>query len=152
MSAGGSHLHSLGTSRYPVGVTQDSWSPAGPNRVLQGDNLPALRAFPDESFTLCYMDPPFNTGRTQTRRTTSARGSSGGTSGGFGGKRYDVTLEKLMSYDDSFGDYWSFLSPRLEEAWRVLKPEGTLYVHLDWREVHYAKVALDLIFGRDHFL
>jgi site-specific DNA-methyltransferase (adenine-specific) len=61
-------------------------------------------------------------------------------------------VEKLMSYDDAFGDYWSFLGPRLEEAWRILAREGTLYVHLDWREVHYAKVALDLIFGREHFL
>ncbi len=135
-----------------MGVAHESWSPQGPNRVLSGDNLPLMTALPDESFTLCYMDPPFNTGRTQTRTTTKVQKATEGTRGGFGGKRYDVTVEKLISYDDSFGDYWSFLAPRLEQAWRVLKPEGTLYVHLDWREVHYAKVALDLIFGRDHFL
>ncbi len=135
-----------------MGVAHKSWSPEGPNRVLHGDNLPLMRSLPDESFTLCYMDPPFNTGRTQTRTTTKVQKASEGTRGGFGGKRYDVTVEKLISYDDSFGDYWSFLAPRLEQAWRLLKPEGTLYVHLDWREVHYAKVALDIIFGRDHFL
>jgi len=98
------------------------------------------------------MDPPFNTGRTQTRTTTTVRSSSEGTRSGFGGEKYDVTLKKLLSYDDTFDDYWGFLGPRLEHAWRVLKPEGTLYVHLDWREVHYAKVALDLIFGREQFL
>ena len=57
-----------------------------------------------------------------------------------------------MSYDDSFSDYWAFLGPRLEQAWRLLSPRGTLYLHLDWREVHYAKVALDQIFGRENFL
>lgn len=133
-------------------VSPSDWSSTGPNRVLGGDNLPLLKALPEESFTLCYMDPPFNTGRTQTRTTTTVRSSSEGTRSGFGGKKYDFTLEKLLSYDDTFDDYWGFLGPRLEHAWRVLKPEGTLYVHLDWREVHYAKVALDLIFGREHFL
>jgi site-specific DNA-methyltransferase (adenine-specific) len=63
-----------------------------------------------------------------------------------------LTLEKLLSYDDSFADYWAFLAPRLEETWRVLSPQGTLYLHLDWHEVHYAKVALDMIFGRENFL
>jgi len=131
---------------------EEPWSPQGRNQILAGDNLPLLQALPDESFTLCYMDPPFNTGRTQTRTTTTVSRASDGQRGGFGGQRYDVTVEKLMSYDDAFGDYWSFLGPRLEEAWRILAREGTLYVHLDWREVHYAKVALDLIFGREHFL
>ena len=129
-----------------------AWSVSGPNRLLEGDNLPLLQALPDESFTLCYMDPPFNTGRTQKRTTASAQAAPGGSRGGFGGKKYDFTLEGLTSYDDSFADYWAFLAPRLEQAWRLLAPQGTLYVHLDWREVHYAKVALDIIFGRDHFL
>ena len=135
-----------------MGVNEQPWSPQGANRILAGDNLPLLEGLPDESFTLCYMDPPFNTGRTQTRTTTKASQAPSGERGGFGGRRYDVTIEKLMSYDDAFADYWSFLAPRLEQAWRILASNGTLYVHLDWREVHYAKVALDLIFGRDHFL
>jgi site-specific DNA-methyltransferase (adenine-specific) len=86
------------------------------------------------------------------RKTTSARSGGEGTRGGFGGRLYDLTLEKLLSYDDSFADYWAFLAPRLEETWRVLSPQGTLYLHLDWHEVHYAKVALDMIFGRENFL
>jgi site-specific DNA-methyltransferase (adenine-specific) len=129
-----------------------AWDPDGPNLLLQGDNLEHLAAIPDGSITLAYIDPPFNTGRTQVRKTTSARSGGEGTRGGFGGRLYDLTLEKLLSYDDSFADYWAFLAPRLEETWRVLSPQGTLYLHLDWHEVHYAKVALDMIFGRENFL
>lgn len=129
-----------------------AWDPDGPNLLLQGDNLEHLAAIPDESIALAYLDPPFNTGRTQVRKTTSARSGADGSRGGFGGRRYDLTLEKLLSYDDSFSDYWGFLAPRLEETWRVLSRQGTLYLHLDWHEVHYAKVALDMIFGRENFL
>jgi site-specific DNA-methyltransferase (adenine-specific) len=129
-----------------------AWNPDGPNLLLEGDNLDHLASIPDGSITLAYLDPPFNTGRTQVRKTTSARSGGEGTRSGFGGRLYDLTLEKLLSYDDSFADYWAFLAPRLEETWRVLTPQGTLYLHLDWHEVHYAKVALDMIFGRENFL
>ena len=129
-----------------------TWDSRGPNRLLEGDNLDHLRALPEGVIDLAYLDPPFNTGRTQVRKTTSAKSSDEATRPGFGGRLYDLTLEKLLSYDDSFADYWSFLMPRLEETWRVLSPRGTLYLHLDWREVHYAKVALDMIFGRENFL
>lgn len=119
--------------------------------MLLGDNLPLLKSMPSESFQLIYIDPPFNTGREQTRQTRSATPSESGRVG-FQGKRYDQVVEKVLSYDDSFADYWHFLEPRLEEAWRLLKPSGTLYLHLDYRESHYAKVLLDALFGRECFL
>ena len=121
------------------------------NSVLRGDNLPLLKSMPSESVQLIYIDPPFNTGREQTRQTRSATPSESGRVG-FQGKRYDQVVEKVLSYDDSFADYWHFLEPRLEEAWRLLKPSGTLYLHLDYRESHYAKVLLDALFGRECFL
>ena len=133
-------------------MPDSDFRPKGPSRLLAGDNLELMQSLPDGSFTLIYMDPPFNTGRTQQRTTSSVVASSDSSRQGFGGRTYDFTLESITSYDDSFADYWAFLGPRLVEAWRLLSPEGTLYVHLDWREVHYAKVALDQIFGRDHFL
>ncbi len=152
MREGFNHTPSLGTSYYPGGVPDAWWSPEGSNLVLAGDNLTHLSALPSSAFTLAYLDPPFNTGRAQTRSTSTARSDEGGTRAGFGGRRYELTLERLTSYDDAFSDYWAFLMPRLQEIWRLLKPEGTLYLHLDWREVHYAKVALDLLFGRENFL
>lgn len=128
------------------------WRPDGADLLVHGDNLEAMRALPDESMQLVYLDPPFNTGRTQHRRTTRSVRDPEGTHLGFTGTSYTRTVEALSSYDDTFGDYWGFLAPRLIEAHRVLRDDGTLYLHLDWREAHYAKVALDALFGRECFL
>ena len=121
------------------------------NLLIQGDNLTHLQSMPKESIDLIYIDPPFNTGRVQTRTNRSSRVSETGRIG-FQGKRYEQIVDSVLSYDDEFADYWGFLEPRLEEAWRVLKNTGTLYLHLDYRESHYAKVLLDALFGRDCFL
>jgi site-specific DNA-methyltransferase (adenine-specific) len=122
------------------------------NQIFKGDNLPILKSIPSDSVQLIYIDPPFNTGRTQSRGTTTTTRTDTGNRVGFKGKRYDVVRETVLSYDDEFEDFWSFLEPRLEEAWRVLNESGTLYLHLDYREAHYAKVLLDALFGRDCFL
>ena len=121
------------------------------NQVLFGDNLPLLKSMPSESFQLIYIDPPFNTGREQKRQTNTSKQSETGRLG-FQGKRYDQIVGQVLSYDDTFADYWAFLEPRLEEAWRLLQQDGTLYLHLDYRESHYAKVLLDALFGRECFL
>lgn len=128
------------------------WTPDGPNRVIHGDNLQATIALPDESFRLIYLDPPFNTGRTQRRTSMTVVRSPDGTRTGFKGHSYESIRGALYSYDDRFADYWEFLEPRLAEAWRLLDDRGTLYLHLDYRESHYAKVALDALFGRQSFL
>ena len=121
------------------------------NQVYLSDNLPVLRSLPEASVQLIYIDPPFNTGREQERTTRTSRRSVTG-SVGFAGKRYEQIAQSALSYDDSFADYWEFLEPRLLEAKRLLTLSGTLYLHLDYREAHYAKVLLDGLFGRDCFL
>lgn len=128
------------------------WTPDGPDRIAEGDNLPLLQAIPDGVFTLIYLDPPFNTGKLQRRRRVTVTRNPDGARGGFKGDRYDAIRLESAAYDDRFADYWSFLEPRLLEAHRLLNERGTLYLHLDYREAHYAKVLLDGIFGRDHFL
>lgn len=195
-----------------AGVGADPATPVrGAVEIVQGDGLAVARTLPDASFTLVYLDPPFNTGRTQerygvsTRRAVVADGSASPdpTAGpgddafttqaestrdadseaekrgdpesslssergaaapvpareparevneGFHGHRYERVRELLHAYDDRFDDYGDFLVPRLEEAWRLLADDGTLYLHLDYREAHYAKVMLDAVFGRDSFL
>lgn len=122
------------------------------NQIFKGDNLPILKSIPSESVQLIYIDPPFNTGRTQSRGTTTTTRTETGNRVGFKGQRYDVVRDTVLSYDDEFEDFWSFLEPRLEEAWRLLNETGTLYLHLDYREAHYAKVLLDALFGRECFL
>ncbi len=121
-------------------------------RVIQGDNLTVLKSIPDESVQLIYVDPPFNTGRVQSRGSSKTTRTETGNRIGFKGQRYEIVKETILSYDDEFKDYWGFLEPRLEQAWRLLNETGTLYLHLDYREAHYAKVLLDALFGRECFL
>ncbi|MGB4135718.1 MAG: DNA methyltransferase [Microbacterium sp.] len=149
--------------------------------IVEGDNLEVASTLASGSFTLVYLDPPFNTGRVQARELVTARRTftphpghedpaadapsepdaeptsperASGTeiNHGFHGHRYERVRSLLHAYDDRFDDYGDFLMPRLEEAWRLLADDGTLYLHLDYREAHYAKVMLDAVFGRDCFL
>jgi site-specific DNA-methyltransferase (adenine-specific) len=120
--------------------------------VLAGDNSLVLGRLPAQSFDLIYMDPPFNTGRAQSRRTLSVRADADGQRVGFGGRRYASRLLQSLSYDDAFADYLGFLEPRLTRARELLAPHGTLYFHIDYREAHYCKLLLDELFGRDAFL
>lgn len=129
-----------------------TWTLQGENLLIHGDNLKAVSSLPDGAFTLVYLDPPFNTGRSQKRQSTTSVRSESGAVVGFKGQRYERIRGDLMAYDDVFEDYWSFLEPRLAEAWRLLADDGTLYLHLDYREAHYAKVLLDALFGRECFL
>jgi site-specific DNA-methyltransferase (adenine-specific) len=122
------------------------------DRILLGDNLDLLPTLPDASFQLIYIDPPFNTGRRQERRTLATVADAAGDRTGFGGRRYRTDEVGRAAYDDRFDDYTGFLEPRLREARRLLDESGTLYVHLDPREAHYVKVLLDGIFGRECFL
>jgi site-specific DNA-methyltransferase (adenine-specific) len=122
------------------------------NTVYLGDNLTVLKSIPDASVQLIYIDPPFNTGREQQRAKITTKRNDEGDRIGFKGKRYETVKSKVLSYDDQFSDYWNFLEPRLEQAFRLLKETGTLYLHLDYREAHYAKVLLDALFGPDCFL
>src|SRR3954451_22604729 len=122
------------------------------DRILLGDNLELLAGVADESIQLVYADPPFNTGRAQTRRTLETVAAVDGDRAGFAGRRYRSRLLAESSYRDHFDDYLGFLAPRLEQLRRVLAPSGTLYFHIDYREAHYCKLLLDEVFGRECFL
>jgi site-specific DNA-methyltransferase (adenine-specific) len=124
----------------------------GSDYVVHADNMDVLPTLPDESFQLVYLDPPFNTGAQQQRRTLRTSRDAAGDRIGFAGHRYATTETGRMAYADAFEDYPAFLGPRLEQARRLLTESGTLYFHIDWREAHYCKVLLDDIFGRDCFL
>ncbi|MCO5045319.1 MAG: site-specific DNA-methyltransferase [Kiritimatiellae bacterium] len=117
-----------------------------------GDNLDLLRTLPEGSIDLIYVDPPFNTGKVQTRTQIAIEPDEHGDRRGFAGRTYRTLPLGTRAYADWFDDYLAFLEPRLAEAHRVLRPNGSLFLHLDCREVHYAKVLLDQIFGRASFL
>ncbi len=120
--------------------------------ILLGDNLAVMAGFADGAFRMIYLDPPFNTGRERAARRLRTVAAADGDRTGFGGRRYRSELLEGSSYRDSFDDYLGFLEPRLREARRLLDPEGTLYLHLDYREAHYVKLLCDEIFGRECFL
>jgi len=122
------------------------------NRVYLGDNLPILRQMPDEAVDLIYIDPPFNTGKVQARKRLRTVRDEAGDRVGFGENSYRTEVLSEQEYADAFSDYESFLLPRLQEARRVLSARGSLYFHIDYREVHYCKIMLDRIFGRENFL
>ncbi len=129
--------------------------------VILGDNADVLPSLADGCVTLAYVDPPFNTGRAQMRRTIRATRVDEPTDGspppkgawvGFNGARHVREETGRMAWDDAHDDYLGFLMPRLAEVRRLLSDDGTLYVHVDPRESHYVKVALDGLFGRECFL
>ena len=121
-------------------------------QIYLGENLSILKTLPSESVDLIYIDPPFNTGKEQARRSIRVRRDDDGARVGFGGQSYSTELLNERAYKDSFDDFLAFLRPRLVEAHRLLKAQGSLYFHIDYREAHYCKIMLDEIFGRENFI
>ena len=116
-------------------------------KILHGDNLPLLRKMETESVSLIYIDPPFNTGKTQQRTRIQTSRDDDGDRVGFGGRRYRTTKLHQSGYNDRFDDYLGFLRPRLIEAHRILAANGSLFFHIDWRESARCRLLLEEIFG-----
>lgn len=122
------------------------------NKILFSDNLAVLKTLQEGCVDLIYIDPPFNTGKQQARKQIRVEKDQQGNRVGFGGNLYQTRVIGEKAYRDTYDDYLGFLEPRLQEAYRVLSPTGSLYFHIDYREVHYCKILLDEIFGRDSFI
>jgi site-specific DNA-methyltransferase (adenine-specific) len=120
--------------------------------LLHADNALVLPKLPAGAFQLIYIDPPFNTGRDQARHEIAVVATPDGGRTGFGGRRYETISRATRTYGDAFDNYLGFIEPRLREAHRLLRDDGTLYFHIDYREAHYCKILLDEIFGRECFL
>lgn len=123
-------------------------------RIIFGDNLPILKRMQSESVDLIYIDPPFNTGKKQILTQIKTKKSRVGDRKGFNGNFYETIELGTKEYEDDYGDSFikEFLAPRLVEAYRILAAHGSLYFHIDYREVHYCKIMLDKIFGRESFI
>ena len=148
-------VHKMNPTTQAVEINQPNGTPCAHLRVDGGeiwhsDNLPILRQMESESIPLIYIDPPFNTGKTQSRKrikTKRTKDINGGDRTGFGGHRYDTTVTHESGYDDNFTDYLGFLRPRLIEAHRLLAANGSLFFHIDWRESARCRLLLEEIFG-----
>lgn len=133
-------------------MSERLFDPRTVGQIHFADNLEVLRELPSDSIDLIYIDPPFNTGKTMTRARLRTSRAADGDRIGFQGRTYRTTVLQTQSFADAFEDYLGFLHPRLVEARRVLKPHGSIYFHIDYREVHYCKILLDEVFGRKCFL
>ncbi|MBI5486244.1 MAG: site-specific DNA-methyltransferase [Deltaproteobacteria bacterium] len=123
-----------------------------PRRIVLADNMDVLPGLPDGCVNLIYIDPPFNTGKQQRRTQLRTVRDAAGDRVGFQGRRYRSEAVGTRAFADRFDDFPAFLEPRLRQARRLLHAAGSFFLHLDYREVHYAKVLADEVFGRDHFI
>lgn len=115
---------------------RDELFPNGMNRLFFGDCLHVMRMLPSECIDLIYIDPPF-----------------------FSGRNYNIIFgdkNEVRSFTDiwegGMPGYLIWLNARLYEMKRLLKPTGSIYVHLDWHASHYVKCEMDKIFGYDKFV
>lgn len=120
-------------------------------RIVLADNMKVLPTIGDETIDLIYIDPPFNTRKTQSHTRLRTVRDDAGDRTGFLGRRYRTEQLATRAYSDRFDNFLEFLEPRLEHARRILKPAGSFFFHIDYREAHYCKVLLDAIFGRSSF-
>lgn len=117
-----------------------------------GDNVDVLASLPDESFRMIYIDPPFNTGRTQTRKTLKTTRSVTGQELGSRASPMRQSAEKLHPMTTSsltIGRSWSHAWRKLGDYWLTTVPYICISIIV---KVHYAKVLLDALFGRESFL
>ena len=121
--------------------------------VLEADNLDVLRALPDGVVELVYADPPFATGKRQ-RLETIRTGAGERSRDGFHGRRYAYEVVSDLAWDDGqpLEAHLALLRARLVEIHRVLAPDGSLYLHVDWRTSHHVRLLLDEVFGAERFL
>lgn len=125
------------------------------NKILFGDNLSILQGFDDEIATLAYIDPPFNTGKERVAKRIKTTESTIGDRVGFGGRRFKTALVSVSSFNDIFSsqlEYHEYLTKRIAELWRILTQNGSIFIHLDYREVHYIKVLMDSFVGHECFM
>jgi DNA modification methylase len=130
---------------YPKGNGYPTTEPQ--NRLILGDNLSVMAALLPEyegKINLIYADPPFFTNRKYPARI---------------GRGEDSRKPNQWKLVDGYHDHWDdldsyldFLYQRLVLMYRLLEPDGTLYLHLDWHADSYARLLLDEIFGADHLL
>lgn len=120
--------------------------------IYHKDNLEVLKNMKSNSIDLVYIDPPFNTGKIQDRKSLKTIKSNNGDRTGFKGQKYSTKIIGSKSYSDIHENFLDFLKERIIQTKRILKENGSFFLHLDYREIHYAKVMCDEIFGRQSFI
>jgi len=122
------------------------------NRLIWGDNLLAMQALLAQGYegkiNLIYIDPPFDSKADYSHKIKLGNGD------GVELTKEPSVIERLAYKDTWSGgtdSYLDMLYPRLQLMKRLLAPNGSIYVHLDWHVGHYVKVMMDEIFGKENF-
>ena len=123
----------------------------GDAKIILGDSITKLPKIKDK-VDLVYIDPPFNTGKQMSYTKTKTTQDDNGDRKGFLGQSYKTEVVSELSYNDKIDDYVNFIVERVKIVYELLASGGSFFLHVDYREVHYLKVALDEIFGRDNFI
>ena len=105
------------------------------NIIYCGDCLEKLKKLPDECVDLIYIDPPFSSNSNYVAFWQEQEK-----------RHFEDKFENVRAYID-------YMTPRLRELYRVLKPTGSFYYHCDWHASHYIKMLLDsdFLFGYSNF-
>lgn len=104
------------------------------NEVIKGDCLKILNGYSDSFFQLVYIDPPFFTQKTQTAKRRDGNGHA----------EFEDTWKTI-------DDYLKWLKERLKACYRILKENGSIFVHCDWHASHEIRRLLDSVFGPANF-
>ena len=122
----------------------------GVNRLIWGDNLLAMQALLNQGYegeiNLIYIDPPFDSKADYSHKIKLGETEF---------TKEPSVIERLAYKDTWAGgtdSYLDMLYPRLQLMKRLLAPDGSIYVHLDWHVGHYVKVMMDEIFGKQNFV
>ena len=134
--------------------------------IFTGDNLPVLRGLDTDSVDLIYLDPPFNSNRDYAAPIGSEAAGAAfkdtwtlsdvdvawhGEIADRNPGLYELISLAGKTHSKGMMSYLIMMSPRLLEMERVLKPTGSIYLHVDPTASHYLKIAMDCVFGRDNF-
>ena len=138
------------------------------NRTLfHGDNLAMLRSMDTETVDLIATDPPFNKGR-DFHATPDSLASGASFQDRWSWDKdvhpewedqliddwphvYHVIEGSRMSYGDDMGAFLCFMGVRLIEMWRILRNDGSIYLHCDTTASHYLKELMDAVFKPKNF-
>src|SRR3989338_8135760 len=110
------------------------------HRIIFGDNLEVLQSMPSRSIRLIYIDPPFNTGKVQTRKQLKTDRDEKGDRVGFKGYTYRTTFLGEKRYLDKFNNFLAFFERECGDASAGLTAAGSFFFHIAHREVHYCKI------------
>ncbi len=136
------------------------------NTLYTGDNLYILNGTNSESIDLIYLDPPFNSKRTYSAPVGSKSAGASFKDMWTWDDVDEFYLEKMISnypfmvnfiqsiegiHGKAMMAYMTYMSQRIIELHRILKPTGSFYLHCDPTASHYLKIILDRVFGKDNF-